>query len=390
MSYREIPMRYRVIRYRQMTRSCLVFLLISSGAFAAGVEMDSSRGQRIFETQGCIQCHAINGKGGHVAPDLGRSLDRSFTPGALASTMWNHAPTMWSTMAKQKVDTNGQRSKLDEQAAADLFAYFYSVRFFDKPGDAARGKRIFHERTCDRCHGLTTSPVAAAPPVSRWVSLSDPMDLTQAMWNHAGAMSAEIAQHKMAWPELSTQDLSDLLVYFRNLPSVPSRHEVFITTAGSKGAELFDSKGCKACHDPTTLLLRTGLGGHTLTDVAAAMWNHSPRMKTPPAQFNDGEMRELVSYLWANQFFSVTGNAERGKKDFTAKHCATCHDNPASGAPNLANQSETMNGSTMVSALWRHGPEMLNQMKAKNIRWPRFDSHQMSDLIAFLNSRRKP
>ena len=32
---------------------------------------------------------------------------------------------------------------LNEQAAADLFAYFYSARFFEMPGDAARGKRAF-------------------------------------------------------------------------------------------------------------------------------------------------------------------------------------------------------------------------------------------------------
>ena len=81
----------------------------------------------------------MNGRGGASAPDLGRLADRSFTPAALAATMWNHAPAMWSAMGAANV----RIPDVDEQAAADLFAYFYSTRFFEKPGDAARGKRCF-------------------------------------------------------------------------------------------------------------------------------------------------------------------------------------------------------------------------------------------------------
>ena len=38
---------------------------------------------------------------------------------------------------------------LDEQAAPDLMAFFYAARFFEKPGDAGRGKRAFRERCAD-------------------------------------------------------------------------------------------------------------------------------------------------------------------------------------------------------------------------------------------------
>ena len=53
----------------------------------------------------------------------------------------------------------------------------------------------------------------------------DPIELTQTMWNHSGAMYAEMQQKKISWPQLSSQDLTDLLVYFRNLPE-PSRAPV--------------------------------------------------------------------------------------------------------------------------------------------------------------------
>jgi cytochrome c2 len=188
----------------------VAFLLATSALNAATIEMDSNRGQHVFESESCIQCHALDGKGGHAAPDLGRIIDRNFTPASLASTMWNHAPTMWAKGALASVKSAG----LDNQAAADLFAYFYSVHFFDKPGDAGRGKRLFHEKTCDHCHGLNDSPNPAAPPISKWHALGHPIELTQAMWNHSGAMYAELQQRKMAWPQLSGQDFSDLLVYF--------------------------------------------------------------------------------------------------------------------------------------------------------------------------------
>jgi hypothetical protein len=41
----------------------------------------------------------------------------------------------------------------------------------------------------------------------------------------------------------------------------------------------------------------------------------------------------------------------------------------------------------MVSALWHHGPGMLDQMKAKGIPWPHFDGPEMANLIAYLNAQ---
>lgn len=100
-------------------------------------------------------------------------------------------------------------------------------------------------------------------------------------------------------------------------------------------------------------------------------------------------MRELLSYLWASQFFNVDGNPNRGKRIFATKHCEACYDDPSSGAPDRSKRQDPLNGSTMVSVLWRHGPQMLEQMQKKGIKWPRFESREMSDVIAYLNSRRK-
>ena len=40
----------------------------------------------------------------------------------------------------------------------------------------------------------------------------------------------------------------------------------------------------------------------------------------------------------------------------------------------------------MVEVLWRHGPSMLEQMRAKKIPWPRFAEGDLGHLVAFLNA----
>ena len=42
------------------------------------------------------------------------------------------------------------------------------------------------------------------------------------------------------------------------------------------------------------------------------MWDHEPRMPAAPAPLSLGEMREIVSYLWADQFFEDAGNPAAG------------------------------------------------------------------------------
>jgi cytochrome c2 len=272
---------------------------------------------------------------------------------------------------------------LDEQGAADLLAYFYSMRFFEKPGDAGRGKAVFAAKHCEECHGLSSSKIPEAKPISQWESIDQPIQLMTAMWNHGANMRAEFQKRKFGWPELSSQDLSDLLVYVRSLP-VRNTAPALRLSAGSTGQALFDSKGCAACHTGKNALAPK-LKGKTLTDIAADMWNHQPKMSPNPPVFSSDEMRELVSFLWAGQFFAGDGNAAAGARVFTAKHCAGCHNDSSSGAPKLNGQ---FTAATMVSALWHHGPSMAEQMKSRHLPWPRFDGQDMANLIAYLNTRK--
>jgi cytochrome c2 len=342
--------------------------------------MDSIRGEQVFQSQGCVQCHKLRGEGGSIGPDLGRVLDRAYTPSLLAGTVWNHAPAMWSAIQAENIKVGD----IDQQAAADLFAYFYSARYFEMPGDAARGKKLFASKSCEACHGLTSSPNPNAKPVNQWQGLGDPIALVGAMWNHSPAMWSELSQRKISWPDMTSQDLSDLLVYLRNVSPSKGGPPRFRITAGEDGEKLFASKGCATCHNaqgPAASKL-------TLTGVAASMWNHASLLHAEPPRLDADEMREVLSEYWARQFFESSGDAVRGKRLFAAKHCVECHTGAGPG-PVLAAKSGSYNGMTMVSTLWRHGPTMLEQMKQKHIAWPVFKVGEMSDLMAWLNQGEK-
>ena len=367
-----------------MIRFFLIVNLCATAVLAQSLPADSVRGERLFETEHCIECHSVNGRGAKSAPDLGSRTARDFTPATLASTMWNHAPTMWSAMRAGKM----QALTVDNQGAADLFAYFYSVRFFEKPGDAGRGKRLFTERACNQCHGITEVKNPAAHPVSQWQLMADPIALATAMWNHSASMGMEMNSKALNRLELTAQDLTDLLVYLRHLTAVKVQTSSFQTTTGVAGEELFRDKGCAACHQAGNSAITWQLHGKTLTDLAARMWDHGMRMPTATTHLEPNQMREILSYVWAGQFFQSNGDPRHGKRVFISKRCGACHDQAADGAPPLTQGSHQFSEITMVSALWRHGPTMLALMTERKMPWPRFDAKEMSDLIAYLNTRK--
>src|SRR5690349_19052334 len=109
-------------------------LLVWTAAAADPVAGEAKRGEQLFQTQQCVRCHSVNGRGGSFAPDLARRIDRNYSPTVMASVMWNHAPEMWAAMKKE----NLAPPQLSIEQAADLFAYFVSARYFEKPGDAGR------------------------------------------------------------------------------------------------------------------------------------------------------------------------------------------------------------------------------------------------------------
>ena len=369
---------------RMMTRLSGVLFVIATGytgicATRSLLPGDADRGKDVFRTQHCVVCHSINGEGGKSAPDLGRGVERGFSPYVMAGLMWNHAPVMWAAMEREGV----AKPELSEQQAADLFVYFFAARYFEQPGDTKRGARVFLVKRCAECHGIGSVLREGIQPVAAWKALADPIALAQQAWNHSREMKPALDRMGIPYPRFSAKELTDLLVYLRSTRET-GRADDFSPGPVESGEKLFVLKGCAGCHRGA-LTLEARPTRYSLTDFAAAMWEHSFRIVHSPAPLTYEEMRRLVGYLVSTQFFEERGDLEQGKRVFASKHCGACHDDSSSGAPGRSAMAGRMTSFEMVAALWKHGPAMLNRMRLKEISWPRFSGSEMADLTAYLH-----
>jgi cytochrome c2 len=379
-------------------KSAIIAILCFASVRAAQAPGDARRGGILLRQAECLDCHTFENFGKGSAPDLARRTADAFTRTQFAALMWNHAPSMWGMMHGGGKLIPG----LSVDQVGDLFAYFYAARFFEPAGDAARGKQLFDARRCSACHDLHAAKIG--PPVSEWKAVTDPAAWIEQMWNHSGAMYAKAKEKKIAWPNLTAQEFSDLLVYLKSLPETRSAQAEFSLSDPQLGKNLFDSKGCIRCHvvnaqEANKISIPVhGRPADSLAAVAAMMWNHAPSMnesgKGDIPRFEGGEMNHVLAYLFWAGFFDDPGDPRVGQKIYE-KRCAECHARGGAGAPDLAflrsrpgpDGQRKLSAITMTSALWKHGPGMLAVLKSKGKEWPMFQGTEMADLIAYLNSK---
>lgn len=376
---------------------CWVVLLLLSASTVAAQYADSVRGADAIRDRGCLSCHAMLGEGGKDAPDLGRPGDEPFSPAAFAASLWNHAPEMWRAMAGKKKSV----PQVSDREMRDVFAYLYSVRYFEPAGDAGRGQGVFREKRCFRCHALVdTGAGSIGPPVSQWPASSDPVPFLERMWNHGAAMQEESAADKIPWPNLTTTQMADLMAYVYNLPDLPPRRARLELGKASAGMKVFDDMQCGECHalvevDPDALALSEVPRKHrTLTDLAVAMWNHRPIMQEWADEtgleirnFEKGQMGRLLSFLFEEGFLEERGDMTTGSKLWQSKGCSNCHDTAPKGGQFVPLRLRTYTVTDLSTVIWRHGPRIRDEMQRAGIAWPTMTARDIADIVAWLNAR---
>ena len=385
------------------------WLLLLGGATTAAVATlslaaeqaapDPVEGSRLFTSKGCVSCHAVDGEGGKIGPDLGRvSTGRTLL--GMAAVMWNHSPRMTERIKEAKVT----RPKLTPEEMANLFAFLNYTGYLGAPGDPKRGAELFRDRSCVRCHAVGGAGGAVGPGLDRFKRYISPIVLAAAMWNHGPKMRSVMEQAGITRPHLSGEDIANLLAYIRAAGrGGPESAEYLLPGNPEVGRQLFQQKRCAACHGaegtggvgPDFRRRREDFQGG-LTQVGALMWNHGPAIWQKMAEMNipfptltDQEMANLVAFLYSLPYFDEPGNSARGRGVFERKGCAACHGvagRGGAGGPDLTKTLGAVSPIAIAAAMWNHGYAMEQMARARGVPWPDLDGRDLADIVALLRT----
>lgn len=179
-----------------------------------------NRGRMLFKEKGCANCHAIRGRGGAPGfPDLGKRREafvRSVTE--VAGFMWNHGTVMWEQMRERRVPA----VTFQGNEMADIIAYLYFINYFDRPGDATRGKELFTQKGCVRCHTMAGVGGSIGPDLSVSNAVGSPIKTITAMWNHARTMQPAMHAQGIPWPKFEPGEMTDLMEFIYSQHRKPS------------------------------------------------------------------------------------------------------------------------------------------------------------------------
>jgi len=385
----------------------LLFLIVLALSQEELLPEDPLEGARIFEQKGCVKCHALGDEGGQIGPNLGKI----YLKGSLydiAGILWNHAPIMSERMSELKI----QRPQFTPQEMSTLIAFLSAYQYYlaqlGKPGDPVTGERLFREKSCIECHSFEEAWEKPGPSLKYYKNRYSLIGLAQVMWNHGPEMEQTMARLKIKRPKFQGDEMIDLLAFLQT-GGRNSKQEKRYLEPGSpnRGKKLFVDKGCLKCHSIRGQGERIGpdLGkatsdqGRSMPELAGQLWNHGPamwkKMQEKGAKFikfSEGEMADLVAYLYLVNYFDKASAPERGKKLFIEKGCIHCHSLSGKGGsagPDLAIVPELLSAAHVATQMWNHAPAMEEAAKTQKIPWPRFEPGEMVDILEYLASFNK-
>jgi cytochrome c2 len=385
------------------------FFFVSATPLRAQVEpmalpANPLAGRQVFLQKRCQTCHAVWGEGGSLGPDLGKEgVWHSVMQ--LAGVLWNHSPEMIEKMRERRMS----RPTINGAEMADLAAFLYFLDYFDAPGNPSRGKLVFSEKGCGKCHAVGSGEAArVGPALDKYKHLASPLFLARDMWRRGPLMAKKMAEMQVPRPELKGSDLADILSYIQTVSAEGSTDKVYMVPGSpARGQIVFTEKGCNTCH-----AIR-GNGGHvgpdlgtvglhkSVTEIAGLMWDHEPAMWTRMQEtrirlpeFSDQEISDVIAYLFFLQYFDPPGDVAKGRELYIEKGCVLCHYTPRGAekrlAPDLATSAALRSPVELSSAMWNHAPVMEAQIRERGLPWPRFQDDDVRDLVEYLRSLGPP
>lgn len=239
------------------------------------------RGQAQFDAKGCARCHTI--AAATTNPGSGqRALSENYTPVAWAQAMWNHP---------REESTGDVYARFQGSEMADLLAYVRDgarSRGMDPhlaSADPDRGWRLFHVKSCTKCHPVREEAGRSGPALASGTRLPPSiLQLAGSMWDHPSTNTDESHPHGTERPRVETGEMADLIAFLYS-----SR---YYEPGGAPkiGEVLFSERGCSGCHGSEAQGSGLGPGlrgrGRSFSSVslAAALWDHGPVMRREAQQ----------------------------------------------------------------------------------------------------------
>ncbi len=236
---------------------------------------DRERGAKLFQVRQCNRCHGVAGGNAPTLSQLASTDDLV----VWTQRLWNHASIMQSRMKEIGITW----PRFEGNDLRDLFAYVrqdgrdshHSIA----TADPDRGWRVFQEKGCIECHGISrgSEHVAADFGPSRDLPPTY-SQFAASMLNHFPTMQHAIAAKGAQPVTFGEGEMADVTVFLYSL------HYLEPSGSPQVGGSVFGWRGCAQCHGKDAEGTRAGPAlrgrGQTYTSVrlAAALWHHGARM----------------------------------------------------------------------------------------------------------------
>lgn len=274
------------------------------------------------------------------------------------------------------------------------------------PDNPTIGAKLFVEKGCVRCHGLTGEGSHVGPDLGRLQFRGTVMDLAGSFWNHAPAMRERMLDMKVKPPTLTSDEMADLAAFL-------TVYRYYLTEVGqaanpTAGAVVFTEKGCGRCHGAGRDFYKSGpdlaqyRGRFSAISLAQTMWNHGREMAAdmrrqgvPWPKFEGEEMGDLLAFLQAgasspigDRAYVEPGSPRRGRELFSTKRCIDCHAVAGVGGrsgPELGATDREFVGSisSLAGLMWNHSEAMTAELSRQSVSVA-FSGQEMADILAYV------
>lgn len=139
-----------------------------------------------------------------MGPDLGRHGVWSSVM-QLAGVLRNHSPAMIEKMRERRL----VRPRFTADELADLIAFLYDLNYFDPPGNADQGKRLFVQKACSACLSVGGDGGNLDSALDRYKRFASPLVLARTMWSHGPAMEQHIQILGLPWPRFQGNEVRE-------------------------------------------------------------------------------------------------------------------------------------------------------------------------------------